>query len=109
MSSTKILWRCSKCITVQHLYSRLDATRVSAKDRGLQTPILRFMTNSPCLRVFVVCFFSLCLFRMVVLFPSEPTVEKHLKHLRQLTSGGENAEAYFSFDGKQLIFQSTRG
>jgi TolB protein len=34
--------------------------------------------------------------------------EKHLANLRQLTSGGENAEAYFSFDQKKLIFQSTR-
>ena len=34
--------------------------------------------------------------------------EKHLKNIRQLTFGGENAEAYFSFDGKKLIFQSTR-
>src|SRR5690349_14282413 len=34
--------------------------------------------------------------------------EKHLGNLRQLTFGGENAEAYFSSDGKQLIFQSTR-
>ena len=34
--------------------------------------------------------------------------EKHLTNLRQLTSGGENAEAYFSFDGTKLIFQSTR-
>jgi TolB protein len=34
--------------------------------------------------------------------------ERHLKNLRQLTSGGENAEAYFSFDGTKLIFQSTR-
>ncbi len=34
--------------------------------------------------------------------------EKHLRNIRQLTSGGENAEAYFSDDGKQLIFQSTR-
>jgi Tol biopolymer transport system component len=34
--------------------------------------------------------------------------EKHLANLRQLTSGGENAEAYFSFDGTKLIFQSTR-
>ena len=31
--------------------------------------------------------------------------EKHLKNIKQLTNGGENAEAYFSFDGKQLIFQ----
>ncbi len=36
--------------------------------------------------------------------------EKHLAKLRQLTSvpGGENAEAYFSFSGNKLIFQSTR-
>ena len=34
--------------------------------------------------------------------------EKHLKNLRQLTFGGQNAEAYFSYDGKELIFQSTR-
>lgn len=34
--------------------------------------------------------------------------EKHLRHIRQLTFGGENAEAYFSFDEKKLIFQSTR-
>ncbi len=34
--------------------------------------------------------------------------EKHLKNIKQLTLGGENAEAYFSFDGKKLIFQSKR-
>src|SRR5207245_5802859 len=34
--------------------------------------------------------------------------EKHLRNLRQLTFGGQNAEAYFSFDGRKLIFQSTR-
>lgn len=34
--------------------------------------------------------------------------EKHLQNIRQLTFGGENAEAYFSFDGRQLIFQSKR-
>src|SRR5574343_1092303 len=32
--------------------------------------------------------------------------EKHLKNLQQLTFGGDNAEAYFSFDGKHLSFQS---
>ncbi|MFN0122556.1 MAG: TolB family protein [Blastocatellia bacterium] len=31
--------------------------------------------------------------------------EKHFANVRQLTNGGENAEAYFSFDGKRLIFQ----
>ena len=34
--------------------------------------------------------------------------EQHLKNIKQLTFGGENAEAYFSSDGKQLIFQSKR-
>ena len=34
--------------------------------------------------------------------------EKHLRNLKQLTFGGENAEAYFSSDGRKLIFQSTR-
>lgn len=32
--------------------------------------------------------------------------EKHLKNLKQLTFGGDNAEAYFSFDNKYLSFQS---
>ena len=36
-------------------------------------------------------------------------VERHLTNIKQLTSGGENAEAYFSPDGKQLIFQSNPG
>ena len=34
--------------------------------------------------------------------------EKHLRNLKQLTFAGENAEAYFSSDDRQLIFQSTR-
>jgi TolB protein len=39
---------------------------------------------------------------------STETQETHLQSLKQLTSGGQNAEAYFSPDGAQLIFQSTR-
>ena len=34
--------------------------------------------------------------------------EAHFSELRMLTDGGENAEAYFSFAGDRLIFQSTR-
>jgi TolB protein len=34
--------------------------------------------------------------------------EVHLRNVRQLTNGGENAESYFSHDGKRLIFQSSR-
>ena len=33
--------------------------------------------------------------------------EPHLANIRQLTFGRKNAEAYFSFDGSRLIFQST--
>jgi TolB protein len=34
--------------------------------------------------------------------------QHHLTNVRQLTFGGQNAEAYFSADGQKLIFQSTR-
>lgn len=39
---------------------------------------------------------------------AQETKDVHLKNIRQLTFGGENAEAYFSQDGKNIIFQSTR-
>ena len=31
--------------------------------------------------------------------------EKHLQNIKQLTFGGDNAEAYFSFDDTRLVFQ----
>ena len=34
--------------------------------------------------------------------------ETHFKNLQQLTFGGDNAEAYFSYDGQWLIFQRTQ-
>ena len=40
--------------------------------------------------------------------PADAAPERHLANVRQLTHGGENAEAYFSPDGTRLIFQSTR-
>ncbi len=47
----------------------------------------------------------------VVLFLSSnlafsQTTEPHLANIKQLTYGGDNAEAYFSFDGKFVSFQS---
>lgn len=42
------------------------------------------------------------------LSPLEYPGERHLANVRQLTSGGENAEAYWSADGTKLVFQSTR-
>jgi TolB protein len=35
-------------------------------------------------------------------------IAPHLDDIKQLTFGGQNAEAYWSPDGKRLIFQSTR-
>jgi TolB protein len=37
-----------------------------------------------------------------LLYPNE----KHFRNVRQLTFGGDNAEAYWSFDGKMISFQS---
>ena len=34
--------------------------------------------------------------------------EKHLKNVRQLTFGGDNAEAYWSFDNTKLVFQASK-
>ena len=33
--------------------------------------------------------------------------EVHLKNIRQVTFGGDNAEAYWSFDDSKLVFQVT--
>ena len=33
--------------------------------------------------------------------------EKHFKNIQQLTFGGDNAEAYWSYDSKYLVFQRT--
>src|SRR6185436_5795455 len=41
--------------------------------------------------------------RDTVLFPGE----KHFANVQQLTFGGDNAEAYFSFDSKYIIYQRT--
>src|SRR5690606_26590755 len=37
-----------------------------------------------------------------LIFPEE----RHFKSLKQITFGGDNAEAYWSFDDKQIVFQS---
>lgn len=43
--------------------------------------------------------------------PPDTTVhfqsEKHFKSVLQLTFGGDNAEAYFSFDNSKIVFQAT--
>jgi TolB protein len=40
---------------------------------------------------------------------TEARAERHLKNVTQLTFDGDNGEAYFSWDGKKLIWQSSRG
>lgn len=52
---------------------------------------------------------SLCLFSFLE-YAQEAGIqypgEKHFSNVRQLTFGGDNAEAYWSFDGRKLVFQS---
>ncbi|MBM3266113.1 MAG: PD40 domain-containing protein [Candidatus Sericytochromatia bacterium] len=40
--------------------------------------------------------------------PLHHPAEKRLSNVRKLTSGGQNAEAYFSADGARIVFQATR-
>jgi TolB protein len=62
----------------------------------------------------LVALVAIALFQAAVGSPRQPASgpvigpEPHLANIRQLTFGGENAEAYFSFDGRSLVFQSTR-
>jgi TolB protein len=61
---------------------------------------------------------AFCLFLITVLanplaaqYATQDTVhfagEKHFNNIRQLTFGGDNAEAYWSYDGKSIVFQKT--
>jgi Tol biopolymer transport system component len=43
------------------------------------------------------------LYRDTLLYPNE----SHLRNVKQLTFGGDNAEAYWSFDSKHIVFQRT--
>ena len=45
---------------------------------------------------------------LLLLIPTVICAQSHLANIRQLTHGGQNAEAYWSPDGKRLIFQATR-
>jgi TolB protein len=50
---------------------------------------------------------ALALFLLALLAPAAKD-SGHISNIRQLTFGGSNAEAYWSPDGKRLVFQSTR-
>ncbi len=53
--------------------------------------------------IIVALFSSLFL---IIAFTGINAQESHLKNIKQLTFGGDNAEAYFSFNGKYLTMQS---
>ncbi len=63
----------------------------------------------------LISFFLLFTIANVLAQPSNPSnadkvkydSEKHFKNIRQLTFGGDNAEAYWSFDDSKLIFQAS--
>ena len=38
-----------------------------------------------------------------------PSVDRHMQNVTQITFDGDNGEAYFSPDGRRLIYQSNRG
>jgi Tol biopolymer transport system component len=50
----------------------------------------------------------LVLLGCVVIGVAFAQTQPRIGNLRQITSGGQNAEAYWSPDGKRLVFQSTR-
>jgi TolB protein len=69
---------------------------------------------SPVLFLIITLFYHLPPPTPVPTHPSPLTVdtlhypeETHFKNLQQLTFGGDNAEAYWSFDGKYIVFQRT--
>ncbi len=66
---------------------------------GAGMPIMTRLFLTP---VFIVSLFTF------IFAQGKPEGEKHLQNIKQLTFGGENAEAYFSSEGKKLIFQSKR-
>jgi len=56
--------------------------------------------------------FSLFFLTTILIIPQNKFLfegEKHLSNIQMLTDGGENAEAYLSFDEQSLIFQRTFG
>ncbi len=57
--------------------------------------------------IFGIAFFTNAMAQQSIADSTQYAGEKHFKNIQQLTFGGDNAEAYFSFDGKYIIFQKT--
>ena len=72
-------------------------------------PVMKNSLLWPVLAVLLIAITSLFARAQDPLLQSaEKSLEKHLRNLKQLTFGGQNAEAYSSSDSTKLIFQSTR-
>lgn len=54
----------------------------------------------------LIAIFAACVNRKKHITIPSGKEEKHLLNIRQLTFGGDNAEAYWSFNGKSVTFQS---
>lgn len=61
------------------------------------------------MRYIILVIFSLSFVSILPQQKYELEGEKRLKNIRMLTEVGENAEAYFSFDGSKIIYQATVG
>jgi len=85
------------------LYSLYLLFRMQSAESG--DAIISIMTRLFLIPVFII---SLVMCTFAQNTPLSANGEKHLQNIKQLTFGGENAEAYFSSDGKKLIFQSKR-
>jgi len=65
--------------------------------------------------IYIICFFCSFFLHAQANLLQQPVPsdtihfagETHFKNVQQLTFGGDNAEAYFSFDGQYIIFQKT--
>ena len=57
------------------------------------------------MRALFATLFGILIAGSVIRTTPQTAGERHLRNIRQLTFGGENAEAYFSRDGSRLIFQ----
>lgn len=94
---------------VFHFYIPLTKSRVTL--RYLRANIFKMKYAVPVLLLLL----SSCVNQQQPAAPAEGTSaaadslrypdEKHLKNVRQLTFGGDNAEAYFSFSGDKLVYQ----
>ncbi|MBI5641224.1 MAG: PD40 domain-containing protein [Nitrospirae bacterium] len=65
--------------------------------------------NSPLLAVVVILFAGYITGKAVAQPGDGVKKDRHLQNITQLTTDGDNGEAYFSLDGKKLIFQSNLG